>query len=56
MATEQRRADIEFAIQDLMYHAVVACRKPLGVIEGGVNKVIVMINSNLQGLTSFHTC
>lgn len=39
MATEERRADIEFAIQDLMYHAVVACRKPLGVIEGGVNKV-----------------
>lgn len=39
MAPEECREAIEFSIQDLMYNAVVAHRKPLGVIEGGVNKV-----------------
>lgn len=40
MIPEERRADVEFSIQDLMYNAVVAYRKPLGTVEGGVNKVI----------------
>lgn len=39
MAPEEYREAVEFSIQDLMYNAVVAHRKPLGVIEGGVNKV-----------------
>ena len=42
---EQSRADIEFSIQDMMYSAVTAFRTPVGAVEGGVNKVIPMINS-----------
>ena len=37
--SENCRAEVEFSIQDLMYHAVVAQRKPLGAVEGGFNKV-----------------
>lgn len=36
---EQCREDVEFSIQDLMYNAVVAHRKALGPVEGGINKV-----------------
>ena len=37
--SEECRADVEFAIQDLMYNAVVAVREPIGEVVGGVNKV-----------------
>ena len=36
---EECRTEIEFSIQDLMFHAVVAYRKPLGALDVGVNKV-----------------
>lgn len=35
---EECRTDIEFVIQDLMYNAVVAIRKPLGALDTGINK------------------
>lgn len=47
MAKEESRSDIEFSIQDLMYHAVVANRKSVGAIEGGVNKVKVVITQSV---------
>lgn len=37
--SEQSRADVEFAIQDITYNAVVALREPVGKVEGGLNKV-----------------
>lgn len=40
--SEECRADVEFAIQDLMYNAVVAFREPIGEVEGGVNKVYIL--------------
>ena len=36
---DESKTDIEFVIQDLMYNAVVAIRKPLGALDCGVNKV-----------------
>lgn len=49
---EDTRADVEFSIQDLMYHAVVANRKPVGAVEGGVNKVEYLFHLNLFHLLS----
>jgi len=42
ITSEQFRADVEFSIQDIMYSAVLAHRKPVGVVEGGVNKVSII--------------
>ena len=38
--SERTRAEVESSIQDLMYHAVVANRRPLGALEVGNNKVV----------------
>ena len=43
--SEQCKADVEFAIQDIMYNAVVAFREPVGKVEGGINKVKRGVNS-----------
>ena len=38
-APDECKTDIEFVIQDLMYNAVIAYRKPLGALDCAVNKV-----------------
>ena len=37
--TEDCRAQVESSIQDLMMLAVIAFRKPVGAVNGGVNRV-----------------